>query len=91
MVTACLTSLHSGDSLGVLAKCPVSLVGEGFVYVASLGFGKYSVYTRNELKIGLDELTARVSNTDHTESRVATLTTRLSETQDTTATALDEI
>ena len=46
----CLTSLHSGDSLGFLAKCPVSLVDEGFVYVASLGFGRYSVYTRNETK-----------------------------------------
>ena len=46
----CLTSLHSGDSLGVLAKCPVSLVDEEYVYVASLGFGKYSVYTRNETK-----------------------------------------
>ena len=48
--STCLTALHSGDSLGVLAKCPVSLVDENYVYVASLGFGKYSVYSRNETK-----------------------------------------
>ena len=48
--TTCLTALYSADSLGVLAKCPVSLVDENYVYVASLGFGKYSVYSRNETK-----------------------------------------
>ena len=48
--STCLTALHSGDSLGVLARCPVSLVEENYVYVASLGFGKYSVNSRNETK-----------------------------------------
>ena len=46
----CLTHLHQGNSVGVLALCPVSLVDESFVYVASLGFGKYSLYTQAEQK-----------------------------------------
>ena len=48
--STCLTSLHSWDSLGVLAKCPVSLVDKNYVYFSSLGFGKYSVYTQNTTK-----------------------------------------
>ena len=48
--STCLTALHSGDSLSVLAKCPVSLVDENYVYVSSLGFGKYSVYSHNATK-----------------------------------------
>ena len=46
----CLTNLHQGNSAGVLALCPVSLVNESFVYVASLGFGRYSLYTQTEQK-----------------------------------------
>ena len=34
----------------MLAKCPVSLVDENYVYVSSLGFGRYSVYTQNTTK-----------------------------------------
>ena len=48
--STCLTSLHSGDSLRVLAKCPVSFVEENYVYVSSLGCGRYSVYTQNSTK-----------------------------------------
>ena len=36
--------------MGVLALCPVSLVDESFVYVTSLGFGRYSLYTQTEQK-----------------------------------------
>ena len=36
--------------MGVLELCPVSLVDESFVYVASLGFGRYSLYTQTEQK-----------------------------------------
>ncbi len=46
----CLTALHQGDTTGVLAMCPVSLVNEKYVHVASLGFGAYSVYSKNEVK-----------------------------------------
>ena len=46
----CLTQLHQGNSAGVLSLCPVSIVDESFVYVASLGFGKYSLYTQTEQK-----------------------------------------
>ena len=46
----CLTNLHQGNSMGVLALCLVSLVDESFVYVASLGFGRYSLYTQTEQK-----------------------------------------
>ena len=48
---SCLKSLHQGDSVGVLSFCPVSLVDEQFVYVANLGFGKYSVYSKDEIKV----------------------------------------
>ena len=34
--------------MGVLALCPVSL--ESFMYVARLGFGRYSLYTQTEQK-----------------------------------------
>ena len=46
----CLTHLHQGNSVGVLSLYPVSLVDESFVYVASLGFGKYSLFTQAEQK-----------------------------------------
>ena len=46
----CLTHLHQGNSVSVLALCPVSLVDESFVYVASPGFEKHSLYTQAEQK-----------------------------------------
>ncbi len=46
----CLSALHQGDTTGVLAMCTVSMVDERFVYISSLGFGVYSLYTKERVK-----------------------------------------
>ena len=70
--STCLTALHSGDSLGVLAKRPISLVDEN--YVSGLGFGKYSVYSHNATKAGV--LCGTHSIDPITISGLATVTVR---------------
>ena len=47
----CSTALYAGKSEETLKLCPVSLLNEEFVHVASLGYGSYSFYSRDEVMV----------------------------------------